>query len=132
MKAISKVPTRGVQVGTRLACADNTGAKLLEIIAVKKFGGRRKRRPACGVGAVVVCAVKGGVQKLMHEKVAAVVVRQAMPYRRPNGMMIRFEDNAAVIIDEKNEPKGKEIKGVVAKEAVERFPSIGKIANVVL
>lgn len=132
MKAISAKPTRGIQVGSNLICVDNTGAKLIRVISFKNYGGRRKRRPCGGVGSVVTCAVKVGVQKMMHEKVVAVIVRQAMPYRRPNGMWIHFEDNAAVLIDDKNEPKGKEIKGVVAKEAVERFSVIGKIASMVL
>ena len=53
-------------------------------------------------------------------------------YRRKNGIRIKFEDNAAVIVDEKGEPKGTEIKGPVAKEAVERFSALGRIASIVV
>ncbi|MCK5177685.1 MAG: uL14 family ribosomal protein, partial [Candidatus Aenigmarchaeota archaeon] len=60
-----------------------------------------------------------------------VVVRQKRPFRRPNGVHVRFEDNAAVIVDDKYEPKGKEVKSVIAKEVIERFSTIGKIARVV-
>jgi len=132
MKAISITPSDGLQVGSRVNCIDNTGAKLLEIISVINYRGTRKRHPKAGVGDVVMCAVKKGSQKLVHEVVKAVIVRQKMAYRRPSGIRIKFEDNAAVLIDDKEEPKGKEIKGVVAKECVERFSVIGKIARAVI
>ena len=132
MKAISINPTDGLQVGSNVGCIDNTGAKELQIIAVIGYKGIRSRVPKAGVGDVVVCSVKKGSQKLMHEVVRAVIVRQRMPYRRASGIRVKFEDNAAVILDEKNEPKGKEIKGVVAKECVERFSTVGKIARSVV
>ena len=132
MKAISITPSEGLQVGARVNCIDNSGAKLLEIISVIGYRGTRKRPPQAGVGDVVMCAVKKGTQKMVHEVVRAVIVRQKKEYRRPSGMRIKFEDNAAVLIDEKDEPKGKEIKGVVAKECVERFSQVGKIARAVI
>ena len=58
--------------------------------------------------------------------------RQKKEYRRPNGMRIKFEDNAAVLINEKGEPRGTRIKGPIAKEVVERFSVIGKIATIVI
>ena len=123
---------RGLQSGSFLNCIDNTGAKELQLISVLHYGGTRKRHPKAGIGDIVVCSVTKGQQKMMHEVVKAVIVRQSMIYRRPNGMLVKFEDNAAVIIDDKLEPKGKEIKGAIAKEAVERFSTIGKVARTVV
>ncbi len=132
LKAISTKTTKGIQTGTVLKCVDNTGAKVVEVISVKGFSGARGRHPRAGVGDVVQCAVKKGTQKIKHEVVRAVVVRQAMPYRRPQGNWIKFQDNAVILLDEKNEPRGKEIKDVIAKECVERFPTVGKIARTIV
>ena len=132
MKAISAVPTKGLQVGSRLKCIDNTGAKELQVITVKGYHGVRGRRGKAGVGDVVQCSVKKGDQKIMHEVVTAVIVRQRKEWRRPSGIHITFADNAAVLIDDKEEPKGREIKGVIAKEVVERFPRVGKIAAAIV
>jgi len=132
VKAISTKTTKGVRIGTRLKCIDNTGAKELEVISVRGFKGTRRRTPQAGVGQVVICAVKKGNQKIMHEIVKAAIVRQKMPYRRPNGTHIKFNDNAAILLDDKLDPRGKDIKGVVAKEAVERFTTIGKISKIII
>lgn len=129
MKPISVRMTKGLQSGSYLKCIDNTGAKELKIISVLRYGGVRKRHPKAGVGDIVICSVTKGNQKIMHEVVKAVVVRQSCEYRRPNGVHIKFEDNAAVIVDDRNDPKGKEIKSVIAKEVVERFSTIGKVAR---
>lgn len=132
LKAISTRITRGIKVGTRLNCVDNTGAKELQVISVKGYKGTRGRIPSAAIGDVVTCAVKKGNQKIMHEVVRAVIIRQKMPYRRPNGVHIKFDDNAAILIDDKMEPRGKDIKGVVAKEVIERFSPIGKISKIVI
>ncbi len=132
MKAISTRPIKAIQVGTVLNCIDNTGAKVLKVIGVKGYKGPKRRVPKAGVGDVVVCTVIKGNEKIRHEVVYAVIVRQRRKYKRKNGMYVYFEDNAAVLVNEKFEPRGREIKGVVAKEAVERFPPIGKIASMVM
>ncbi len=132
MKAISVKPIKAVQIGTVLKCIDNTGAKLLKVIGVKGYKGTRRRIARAGVGDVVICTVIKGNEKIRNEVVHAVVVRQRRKYRRRNGMFVCFEDNAAVLINERMEPRGREIKGVVAKEAVERFPAVGKIASIVM
>ena len=65
--------------------------------------------------------------------VPAVIVRQKKEYRRPDGTRIKFEDNAAVVLkDDKGNPKGTLIKGPIAKEVVERWPAIAKIAKIVV
>lgn len=132
MKTISTKVTKGIRIGTSLNCIDNTGAKKIEVISVKGFKGTRRKTPQAGIGHVVICTVKKGNQKIMHEIVKAVVVRQKMPYRRPNGTHIKFDDNAAVLVDDKLEPRGKDIKGAVAKEVIERFPTIGKISKIII
>jgi len=62
----------------------------------------------------------------------AVIIRQRKEYRRPDGTRVKFEDNAAVIVDKNGNPKGSEIRGPVAREAAERFPKIGSIATIVV
>ncbi len=132
MKPISARITKGLQVGSFVKCADNSGATLLQIIAVKGYKGVKTRIPGCGVGNWVICSVKDGDPKLKHEVVHAVIVRQKKEYRRKNGMRVKFEDNAVVLVNEKGEPRGTKIKGPIAKEVVERFSMIGKIATMVL
>ena len=132
MKAISVNPSKGVQTGSILRCIDNTGAKKLEVIAVRGFKGIRKKHPAAGVGGVIICAVKSGDQKIKHEIVKAVVVTQKKEFLRANGVRIKFPENTAVLIQDNMEPRGKLIKGVIAKEVVERFPMIGKIASTII
>ncbi len=132
MKGISSTITKGINVGATLKCIDNSGAKEVEVIAVRGYKGIRRRQPKAGVGDVVIVTVKKGDVKIRNEVFPAVIVRQAMPYKRPNGIVVRFEDNAVVLMTEKLEPKGKEVKEVVAREAVERFPTIGKIARIIV
>jgi large subunit ribosomal protein L14 len=132
MKPISAYVIKSLQAGSFIKCADNSGATLIQIIAVKGYKGVKNRTPRCGVGDWIIAAVKDGDQKIMHEVVQAIIVRQKKEYRRRNGLRVKFEDNAAVLINEKGEPRGTKIKGPIAKEVVERFSMIGKIATTVL
>ncbi len=132
MKAISAKISKGLQSGSFLVCADNTGAQKLQIISVKGYKGVKRRRAKAGIGDVVVAAVKKGDPKIRHEVVQAVIIRQRREYRRPNGMRIKFDDNAAVLVNERGEPRGTDVKGPLAKEVVERFSAIGKIATIVV
>jgi large subunit ribosomal protein L14 len=132
MKAISTRVTKSLPVGAVITCADNTGAKELQIISVRGFRGTRRTKPCAGVADFLTCRVYKGDEKVRHEIHKAVIIRQRKEYRRANGMRIGFEDNAAVLVNEKFEPRGSIIKGPVAKEAVERFPAIGKIAGMVV
>jgi len=104
---------------TRLRVADNTGARELMTIRVVAGGSKFE----AGIGDVVVASVKqatpgGAVKK--GDVVRAVIVRQAKEYGRPDGSYIRFDDNAAVILQDKNNPKGTRIFGPVARELRER------------
>ena len=104
-----------IQVQTRLRVADNSGAREIQCINVP--GGTR--RHYASVGDIIVAPVKeaqpnAGVRK--GDVVRAVVVRVVKPYRRPDGSYIRFDENAAVILTERDLPRGTRIFGPVARE----------------
>ena len=124
--------TRGVQCGTMLKCADNTGARKLRLIQVIGYKGRLRRVPAAGVGGLIMTSVRKGTPDMRKKLFRAVVVRQRMPFRRAEGIWVQFEDNAAVIITAEGEMKGSEIKGPVAREAAERWPRIASAASIIV
>ncbi len=121
-----------IQEYTRLKVGDNTGARSLMCINV--IGGSGRQYAA--VGDVIVCAVKKAVPNGMIKKgeiVKAVVVRCSKPYLRPDGSYIRFDENAAVILADDNNPKGTRIFGPVARELREKnFTKIISLAPEVL
>lgn len=120
-----------IQQQTRLKVADNTGAK--ELMCIKVLGSRKRYAK---VGDIIVASVKvaapaGAVSK--GEVVKAVVVRVHKEYRRIDGSYIRFDDNAAVIINEQKNPRGTRIFGPVARELREKnFMKIVSLAPEVL
>jgi len=132
MKAVASTITKGLPVGAKMNCVDNSGAKIVEIISVRGFKGTRRTKPTAGVGSQVNVKVIKGDQKVRHEVHKAVVIRQTRCFRRPDGMRIGFEDNACVLVNDNFEPKGSLIKGPVAKEVVSRFKLIGKISRIVV
>ncbi len=121
-----------IQTYTRLKIADNTGAK--QIMCINVLGGTRRRY--AHVGDVIVATVKRAVPHGMireGEVVRAVVVRVVKPYRRLDGSYIRFDENAAVVLSEKNNPRGSRIFGPVARELREKnFTKIISLAPEVL
>lgn len=121
-----------IQQQTRVNVADNTGAK--EIMCIRVLGGSFRRY--ANVGDVIVASVKaaspGGVVK-KGDVVKAVVVRSKKGARRPDGSFIRFDDNAAVIINDQKNPRGTRIFGPVARELREKdFMKIVSLAPEVL
>lgn len=120
-----------IQAETRLKAADNTGAKIIECFKV--LGGTRRRYAS--IGDIIVCSVKSAEPRGMikkGEKVRAVVVRQKKALRRKDGSYIRFDENAAVILEGK-EPKGTRIFGPVARELREKgYTKIVSLAPEVL
>ncbi len=108
-----------IQPQTRLKVADNSGAK--EIMCFRVLGGSFRR--SGGIGDVIVASVKtatpGGTVK-KGDVVKAVIVRTRKQYRRPDGSYIRFDDNAAVIINDAKQPRGTRIFGPVARELREK------------
>ena len=121
-----------IQEETLLNVADNTGAKVLKCFRI--LGGTRRRYAS--VGDIVVASVKKAIPASPVKKgtvVRAVIVRTAKEYRRADGSYIRFDDNAAVIIDDRKEPKGTRIFGPVARELRDRrFMKIVSLAPEVL
>lgn len=108
-----------IQNFTKLRVADNSGAR--RIMCIRVLGSSNRRYGS--VGDTIVAAVKqvtpnGAVKK--GEVVKAVIVRQAKPYRRPDGSYVRFDDNAAVLINEQGNPRGTRVLGPVARELRER------------
>ncbi len=124
--------TRVLPVGAQITCADNTGAKILEIIMVHKIKTRASRLPAAAVGDYVSVVVKKGPAELRKQVHGAVIIRQKYPVRRLNGVRVIFEDNAAVLITPEGEIKGTDIKGPVAAEASEKWPRVANLASMVV
>jgi large subunit ribosomal protein L14 len=121
-----------IQQETRLRVADNTGAR--ELLCIRVLGGSGRKYAT--VGDVIRCSVKQvapGSDLTKGAKVRAVVVRTKKEHRRSDGSTIRFDDNAAVIINENNEPVGTRIFGPVARELRDnRFMRIVSLAPEVL
>ncbi len=133
MKSISANVTKGLLVGSYVPTCDNSGAKLLKIVSVIGGKTRKGRVASCGVGSLVMASVRTGKQDIRKQVVYAVIVRQAKEYQRPNGVRIKFEDNSAVVLkDKKGNPKGTRIKGAVAKEVAERWPSVAKLSSIIV
>ena len=120
-----------IQAGTKLKVADNTGAKIIQCFKV--LGGTRRRYAS--IGDIIVASVKRAEPRRIvktHEVVRAVIVRQKKSHRRPDGSYIRFDDNAAVILDGL-QPKGGRIFGPIPREIKEKkFDKIASLAQEVL
>ena len=121
-----------IQAQTRLKVADNTGARTIQCIRVMG----RSLKTTAGVGDVIVASVKQAIPNAAVKKgdvVRAVVVRTVKSYGRPDGSYIRFDDNAAVILSDKLNPRGTRIFGPVARELRERnFMKIVSLAPEVI
>lgn len=122
----------GLPVGAVINCCDNSGARTLNIISVKGIGARLNRLPAAGVGDMVMATVKKGKPELRKKVMPAIVVRQSKPWRRRDGVVLYFEDNAGVIVNPKGEMKGSAITGPVGKECADLWPRIASNSGVVV
>lgn len=122
----------GIINGTRLVVADNSGAKEVMVIGVVGVKTRLRRIPFATVGDMVVVTVKKGPPDMEGQIMRAIIIRQKKPFRRPDGTWVAFEDNACVLVTPEGMPKGKEIRGPVAREAVERWPQIANMASIVV
>ncbi|QLH37092.1 MAG: 50S ribosomal protein L14 [Parachlamydiaceae bacterium] len=121
-----------IQQETELKVADNSGAKRVKCFKV--LGGSKRRY--AGVGDIIVCSVQeadpeGGVKK--GDVVKAVIVRTSAPIRRQDGTILKFDTNACVLIDDKNNPRGTRIFGPVAREVRDKeFLKIASLAPEVI
>ena len=129
MKGIAGRQTRGLPTMARLQVADNTGAKVVQLINVLKLGGTMRRYPAGGVGDLIRVSVKRGTPETRRQMYDAVIIRQRRPFRRVDGTWVQFEDNSVVITNRKGEVQGSDIKGPVSREAAERWPRIAATAK---
>jgi large subunit ribosomal protein L14 len=108
-----------IQASTRLRVADNTGARTIECIRIMG----RSRKTVAGIGDVIVASVKTAIPNAPVKKgdvVRAVIVRTSKEIGRPDGSYIRFDENAAVLINNQGNPRGTRIFGPVARELRDR------------
>jgi len=132
MKAISAKTTAGLNLGAKMIASDNSGAKIVKLVSVKRGKGKKGKQGCAKIADWVKVSVKKGIPDMKGKVSDAVVIRQKKSYRRLNGERIAFEDNAVAILkDEKGNPKATQIKGPVAREVLERWPQVAKIASIV-
>ncbi len=133
MKAISARATAGLNLGAKMIASDNSGAKVVRLVSVKKGKGTKKRQGRAKIADWVKVSIRKGVPDMKGKVFDAVVIRQKKSYRRLSGERIAFEDNAVAILkDDKGNPKATQIKGPIAREVLERWPSVAKIASIVV
>lgn len=133
MKAVSARPTRGLNIGSQCVASDNSGARIARIVGVKHGKSVKGRQQYAKVGDHVKISVRAGKPEMIGEVFDAIVIRQRKPYKRKTGERVMFEDNAVALLkDDKGNPKGTQIKGVIAREVLERWPVAAKIAEFVL
>jgi len=132
-KRIVKARTSyGLQVGSRIIIADNSGARIAQIIMVDHFNTRLTRLAKASVGSLCTITVKKGKPELKGNILKAVIVRQKKIFRRIDGTRLCFEDNAGVIVSPEGDAKGTEIRGPIAREAAELFPRLASISSLIV
>jgi large subunit ribosomal protein L14 len=124
--------TKALQTSTILTVADNSGAKLAKIIAVKGYHGRLNRYPKACVGDLVVVSIKKGNPDIRKKILKAVIIRQKKEIRRIDGSRISFEDNACCLVTEDGDPKGSRISGPIAREVADLWPRLSNIASLII
>ncbi len=130
MKGVSSHIVKTLVPGAVITCADNSGAYVFRMIhIIGKTGGRHGKNTPAGVGDIVSASVRKGTSTYLKKPVRVVIIRQKAPYRRANGMRIKFEDNAGIMISDENLPIGTEVKGAMAREVVERFIKVAGVAS---
>ncbi len=133
MKAVKASITKGLPLGAEIETCDNSGAKVVKLFTVMGAKTVWGRVASAGVGDLIMVSVKRGRPDMRKQTMFAVIVRQRKEYRRPDGIRIKFEDNAVVVLkDDKGNPQGTLLKGPIAKEAAEKWPAIAKIASMVV
>jgi len=133
MKAISAKATRGLNIGSMVIASDNSGARIVRIVSVKRGKVSKGTQQYAKIGDQIKVSVRAGKPEMKGQVFDAVVIRQKKPYRRKTGERVMFEDNAVALFkDDKGNPKGTQIKGPVAREVAERWKAVGKIAQFVL
>lgn len=132
MRPMSIKNNKALTLKSMVDCTDNSGAKKVYIISVFKYHSKKRGNPKAGIGSMVNVVIKKGKPEMRGKIEKAVIVRTKQEYKRTNGMRVKFEDNAVVLVDAEGLPKASEIKGCVAKEVGERYPKIAGMASVVV
>src|SRR5699024_2728720 len=132
MEALSADVTQGLEKGSLVTCADNTGARQLRVIRVAGYNGTKSRHQKAGLGDKVTVTVTKGTPEMHTQALAADVVRQPKPIRRQDRTRVKYEDNAAVIVDENEDPRGTELRRPIGREVAERFGSIASAATMIV
>ena len=132
MKAISAKATRGLNIGSMVEACDNSGARIVRIVAVKGGKTKRGRQGFAKIADYVKVSVRKGDLAMKGQVFDAVVVRLRKPWKRNTGERICFSDNAVVLLkDEKGNPKGTQVKGAIAREVQERWKEVSKLASTI-
>lgn len=132
MKAISARASRGLNIGAIMVAADNSGAKIVKLVSVKHGKSTKGRQQYAKIADWVKVSVIKGIPEMKGKVFDAVLIRQRKSYRRLHGERIAFEDNAVALLkDEKGNPKGTQIKGPIAREVLERWSTVAKLASVI-
>lgn len=132
MKAISAKATSAVNLGAIMVVADNSGGKVCRLVSVKCGKSKKGRQISGKIADRVKVSIRKGKPEMKGKVFDAVIIRLKRSYRRNDGERVSFEDNAVAILkDEKGNPKGTRIKGPVAREVLERWPSVAKISLIV-
>merc|ERR1711976_1019228 len=116
-----------IPVGAKIACADHSGAKILNMIAAYRISGVLNRLPTASIGDCILVSVRRGKPELRKKVVPSVIIRQRKPWRRVDGTFVYCEDNAAILIN----PKGAAITGPITKECAELWPKLATKASAV-
>lgn len=133
MKALQARATRGLNIGSVVFASDNSGARLVRIVGVKKGKAPKGKQQFAKISDMVKVSVRAGKPDMKGQVFDAVIIRQKKPYKRNTGERVMFEDNAVALLkDDKGNPKGTQVKGPVAKEVFERWKGVAKIAQFVL
>jgi len=133
MKAISANATRGLNIGSKVNAADNSGARIVRIVSIKHGKVTKGRQGYAKIADWVKVSVRAGNPKMKGEVFDAVVIRQKRSWKRNTGERIAFTDNAVALLkDTKGNPKGTQIKGPIAREVQERWKEVAKIASIVV
>ena len=130
MKGVPSKIVKTLVPGAVIPCSDNSGAYEFRMIhIIGKANGRHGKMTAAGVGDLVSASVRKGTATYLKRPVRVVIIRQKAAIRRANGMRIRFEDNAGIMLGDDNLPIGTEVKGPMAREVVERFVKVAGVAS---
>ncbi|MDP4039624.1 MAG: uL14 family ribosomal protein [Candidatus Pacearchaeota archaeon] len=133
MRPISAKGTRALNLGAYLNASDNSGARIVKLVSVKKGKSKKGRQQYAKIADQVKVSVRAGKPEMKGEVYDAVIIRLKRAYRRKTGERVCFEDNAVALLkDDKGNPKGTQIKGPVSREVAERWKGVSKIAQFVL